>query len=170
MKREGRRSISPKGKTMCGCMDTWKCMGFARDWDTERFLICFESSLSFGSVLSHYLLCSSVSSFWFTVTIFNWKVRGEHPWRLNPIRFLPRTSESLRNHFRFLPLGSIPCLCVWTSYSWLMVLIIVRKFSATLLFCMLNLTNSTRSNLVVFVPPDREPQILYSFSFSYWRD
>jgi len=134
-------------------------------WDgVLRF---FKRSLSLRSVLFHSLLYTSISSFWLTVLTFNWKVRGKHCWRPKSIRFLPRTSVT-RDSFHVSSVGdqSLDHVSGPVTLSWMMVLIILRLFSATLWISVLNLILPGRI-WVAFIPPDKEPPDTFLFCFNY---
>lgn len=104
-----------------------KMLGVPCDWDTKRNFL-----LSFGSVVLHYLLFVSMSVFWFIVPIFSWKVRGTHHWRPTSIRFSTQNFKDTRESFQVFSIVDQHMFCVWTSSSWLTVLITLRRFSATL--------------------------------------
>lgn len=167
MKRAWKREVSYGGKTVFVCREAWKYVGFTCDGNTLREMF-FERSQSFGARLSHHLLYTPLSSLWLTVIIFNWKVRGKHCWRPKSIKFLPRTSVTRESFHVSWNVGdpSLDYVSEPVTLSWLMVLIILRLFSATLLISMLSLILSGQI-WVAFIALVKKPPNTFLFTFNY---
>lgn len=122
LKRGQRKGASHRGKTvqMFGHMKV--C-----DWDTERFpYVIWVSCSALSTLCLHiFLLIYSHS--------LQLEGKGKRLLKTQIHKIPTQNFTVTRESFQvFFHCGSIPEICVWTGSSWLVILIILRRFSATL--------------------------------------